>query len=134
MSGIIGADNVFGRDFGRPDPNMQGIIVSIYDIGCAVGCLLSFAFAEAVGRKKMIITGGSIMIVGTIILARSATVAQLLVGRIITGIGNGFNSSNIPPYQTELAGAKNRGQLLCLQGVVTIVGLCIAYWLDFGLR
>lgn len=73
------------------------------------------------------------MIVGTIILASSTTLAQLLVGRIVTGIGNGFNSSNIPAYQSELCGAKNRGMLLSLQGVVTIVGLCIAYWLDYGL-
>jgi len=32
MSGIIGAKNQFGHDFGNPDPNMQGIIVSIYDV------------------------------------------------------------------------------------------------------
>lgn len=30
--------------------------------------------------------GGSIMIVGAIILATSTTVAQLIVGRIVTGI------------------------------------------------
>jgi MFS family permease len=40
----------------------------------------------------MIIAGGSTMIVGTIILGSSNTLAQLLVGRIVTGIGNGFNS------------------------------------------
>jgi len=33
MSGIIGADNQFGRDFNSPDANMQGLIVSIYDVG-----------------------------------------------------------------------------------------------------
>lgn len=47
--------------------------------------------------------------------------------------GNGFNSSNIPAYQSELAKPKNRGRLLSAQGTVTIVGLCIAYWMDFGL-
>ncbi|EKG13248.1 General substrate transporter [Macrophomina phaseolina MS6] len=104
------------------------------------------------------------MIIGTIILTSSTTIAQLLVGRIVTGIvsdpmwpttsfcapppppppplvwsstdncqGNGFNSSNIPAYQSELAKPKNRGMLLSAQGTVTIVGLCIAYWMDFGL-
>ncbi|KAK7723548.1 hypothetical protein SLS57_004362 [Botryosphaeria dothidea] len=112
---------------------MQGLIVSIYDIGCAFGSLLSFFFAEHYGRKKMIIAGGSTMIIGTIILTSSTTIAQLLVGRVVTGIGNGFNSSNIPAYQSELAKPKNRGMLLSAQGTVTIVGLCIAYWMDFGL-
>lgn len=30
MSGLIGADNQFGRDFNSPDANTQGIITSIY--------------------------------------------------------------------------------------------------------
>lgn len=85
MSGIIGADNVFGRDFGRPDSSMQGLIVSIYDIGCAVGSLISLFIGEVFGRRKMILLGGSTMIIGTTILASSTTRAQLLVGRIVTG-------------------------------------------------
>ena len=133
MSGLIGAQNQFATDFHNPDTKLQGTIVSIYDIGCAAGSLFSFIAGERFGRKVMILAGGSIMIIGTIILASSTTLAQLLVGRIITGIGNGFNSSNIPAYQSELCGAKNRGMLLSMQGVVTIVGLCIAYWLDYGL-
>ncbi|KAF1991620.1 general substrate transporter [Aulographum hederae CBS 113979] len=133
MSGIIGADNQFGRDFNSPDANLQGLIVSIYDIGCAVGSLISLFVAEYAGHKNMIMMGALTMIVGTAILASSTTVAQLLVGRIVTGIGNGFNSSNIPAYQSEHSGARNRGRLLSGQGVTTIVGLCIAYWMDFGL-
>jgi hypothetical protein len=32
MSGLIGADNQFGREFHRPDTKLQGLIVSIYDV------------------------------------------------------------------------------------------------------
>jgi sugar porter (SP) family MFS transporter len=81
----------------------------------------------------MILAGGSVMIIGTILLGSSSTLAQLLTGRIVTGIGNGFNSSTIPMYQSEMCPPENRGVLLSLQGTVTIVGLCIAYWLDYGL-
>jgi len=38
----------------------------------------------------MIMAGGSTMIIGTIILATSYSRAQLLVGRIVTGLGNGI--------------------------------------------
>ncbi|KAL2354297.1 general substrate transporter [Cryomyces antarcticus] len=133
MSGLIGANNQFGHDFNSPNTKIQGLIVSIYDIGCAVGCLGSFTFGEHVGRKKMIIAGASTMIIGTVILASATTLAQLLVGRIVTGIGNGFNSSNIPVYQSELCDASIRGRLVSLQGTITIVGLCVAYWMDYGL-
>ncbi|KAI9660042.1 MAG: hypothetical protein M1821_001394 [Bathelium mastoideum] len=133
MSGIIGANNQFGHDFHNPDANMQGIIVSIYDIGCAAGCLTSLFFGERMGRKRMIVAGASTMVLGTILLASSTTIAQLLVGRIVTGLGNGFNSSNIPVYQSELCDPRIRGKLVSAQGTVTIVGLCIAYWMDYGL-
>ena len=62
MSGLIGADNQFGMDFNHPDTTLQGLITSIYDIGCAVGCLFCFAFGERFGRRAIIIAGGSIMV------------------------------------------------------------------------
>jgi MFS family permease len=85
------------------------------------------------GRKKMIMAGGSIMILGTILLGSSYSTAQFLVGRVVTGFGNGINSSTVPAYQSEMAKPEVRGRLLSAQGTVTIVGLCIAYWLDYGL-
>jgi MFS family permease len=133
MSGLIGANNQFGQTFNNPDSTMQGLLTSIYDIGCAAGCLLSLVIGHKFGRRKMIIAGGSIMIIGTIILGSSYTVPQFLVGRIVTGIGNGINSSTVPAYQSELARPEQRGMLLSAQGTVTILGLCIAYWLDYGL-
>ncbi|KAG7087390.1 hypothetical protein E1B28_013361 [Marasmius oreades] len=133
MSGIIGADNQFGRDFGRPGPTTQGTIVAIYDIGCAIGSLIVFFWGESIGRKRMIMAGASTMLVGTAILTSSTTLAQLYVGRIVTGIGNGFNSSSIPVYQSETCGGKIRGRLVCLNSTLTIIGLVIAYWLDYGM-
>ena len=32
-----------------------------------------------------------------------------------------------------MAPAHNRGALVCAQSTLTIVGLCIAYWLDYGM-
>lgn len=86
MSGLVGADNRFGRDFGHPDANLQGDIVALYDIGCIIGSILVFFIGERYGRRWMLMAGGTIMIIGTIILASSNTVAQLIVGRVVTGV------------------------------------------------
>lgn len=128
MAGIIGADNRFGRDFNRPDADMQGNITALYDIGCVVGSIVCYFVGERFGRRTMLIAGGSIMIIGAAILASSTTIAQLIVGRIVTGIGNGMNSSTAPVYLTECAPPSYRGALLTLQGTVTILGVVIAYW------
>lgn len=132
MAGIIGADNRFGRDFNNPGPDMQGNITSMYNIGCVFGSIIVYFIGEMLGRRAMLMSGGSIMIIGAAILASSTTIAQLIVGRIITGIGNGFNSSTAPVYLSELAPAHIRGALLTLQGTVTILGVVIAYWMDYG--
>ncbi|PSN67065.1 general substrate transporter [Corynespora cassiicola Philippines] len=132
MAGIIGADNRFGRDFNNPDAEMQGNITALYDIGCVLGSIATYFVGEHYGRRTMLISGGAIMIVGAAILAASDTIAQLIVGRIVTGIGNGMNSSTGPVYLTECAPSSYRGALLTLQGTVTILGVVIAYWMDYG--
>jgi MFS family permease len=48
----------------------------------------------------MILAGGTIMVIGTIILGSSYSRAQFLVGRVVTGFGNGINSSTVPTYQS----------------------------------
>ncbi|RYP23375.1 hypothetical protein DL767_008829 [Monosporascus sp. MG133] len=132
MAGIIGADNRFGRDFGNPDPAMQGNITALYDIGCVLGSILCYFIGERFGRRTMLMAGGAIMIAGAAVLASSYTVGQLIAGRIITGVGNGLNSSTAPVYQGECSPARIRGALLTLQGTVTILGVVIAYWADYG--
>lgn len=114
MAGIIGANNRFGRDFNHPDAAMQGNITALYDIGCVVGSIATYFIGERLGRRTMLILGGSTMVIGTAILASSYTIAQLIAGRIITGVGNGMNSSTAPVYQSECSPAANRGALLTL--------------------
>ncbi|KIW81276.1 hypothetical protein Z517_04301 [Fonsecaea pedrosoi CBS 271.37] len=133
MGGIIGADNKFGVDFNHPDADMQGNITALYDIGCVVGSLITYFIGERLGRRTLLIMGGSIMILGTAVLASSTTIAQLIVGRIVTGVGNGMNSSTAPVFLSECSPASHRGLLNTLQGTVTILGVVIAYWLDYGL-
>ncbi|KAL1875941.1 hypothetical protein VTK73DRAFT_9725 [Phialemonium thermophilum] len=132
MSGIIGADNRFARDFDNPGPDMQGDITGLYDIGCVLGSILCYFVGERFGRRTMLFLGGTIMIIGAAILASSFTRAQLIVGRIVTGFGNGMNSSTAPVYLSECSPARIRGALLTLQGTVTILGVVIAYWTDYG--
>ncbi|KIJ53831.1 hypothetical protein M422DRAFT_73963 [Sphaerobolus stellatus SS14] len=133
MSGIIGANNQFGEDFNHPSPTMQGTIVAIYDIGCAIGSIATFFFGESLGRTRTLMVGSSIMLIGTAILTSATTRTQLIFGRIITGLGNGCNTSSIPVYQSEMSSGAVRGALVCFDCAITIVGLVIAYWLDFGL-
>jgi len=101
MAGIIGTDNRFGQDFHHPNADMQGNITALYDIGCVLGSIVCYFVGERLGRRRMLMTGGAIMIVGSAILGSSYTIAQLIVGRIVTEVRNGMNSSTAPVYLSE---------------------------------
>lgn len=61
------------------------------EIGCLVGALSNLWIGDRLGRRKTIVIGGIIMIIGAILQATSFSYAQLVVARIITGLGNGLN-------------------------------------------
>ncbi|PQE13087.1 Hexose carrier protein [Rutstroemia sp. NJR-2017a BBW] len=137
MSGIISADpfnNYFPET--KNDSVYQGFVTAIYEIGCLLGAMFILWFGDSTGRRRAMILGGVIMILGVIIQVtavkgHSATV-QFIIGRTITGVGNGINTSTIPTYQAECSRTTNRGLLICIEGGVIAFGTMIAYWIDYG--
>ncbi|GMM33784.1 glucose-inactivated glycerol proton symporter [Saccharomycopsis crataegensis] len=116
---------------------IQGAVVSCYEIGCFFGALFAMLRGEKYGRKPMIIIGASIIIVGTVISVTafrdSWGTGQFVIGRVITGIGNGMNTATIPVWQSEMSKPENRGRLVYIEGSTVAFGTFIAYWLDFGI-
>lgn len=47
---------------------------------------MSYLIGEKLGRRRMLMLAGAVLIIGTVILAASTIVAQLIAGRIITGV------------------------------------------------
>lgn len=68
-----------------------GSTPSVKEIGCLIGALSNLWIGDLLGRRKTIILGGVIMIIGAILQTTSFSYAQLVVARIITGLGNGLN-------------------------------------------
>lgn len=137
MSGIITAppfNSLFPAT--KDNSTMQGFVTAIYEIGCLMGAITILTFGDFLGRRRSIMIGGSIMILGVIIQVtseRGATpLAQFIIGRTITGVGNGINTSTIPTYQAECSKTTNRGLLICIEGGVIAFGTLVAYWIDYG--
>lgn len=138
MSGIISAPS-FVHDFPQVenDSTYEGFVVSIYAVGCFLGALFILNFGDRLGRRYSIFLGAIIMIIGVIIQITAVppsagATAQFIIGRCITGIGNGINTSTVPTYQAECSASHNRGKLICIEGGNVAIGTLIAYWIDYG--
>ena len=61
------------------------------------------------GRRKTIMIGALINLVGAILQCAARNLAMILVGRILAGWAVGLMSMSVPIYQTECAHPKTRG-------------------------
>ncbi|KZL66728.1 sugar transporter stl1 [Colletotrichum tofieldiae] len=131
MGGLVTAP-AFNSTFDSPDPTMTGLIVAIYEIGCFFGCVATAIFGEKYGRRRTIGTGCSVMVVGAIIQAASYGRAQLIAGRIVSGIGMGIVNSTVPVLQAEFSPKASRGIYVCAQLSTLNFGIFLIYWIDYA--
>ncbi len=120
LGAVIGLPS-FRRDFDDPSAHVEGTIAGIYDIGCLIGAIIAFLTADRFGRKGSITWGCWIMILGTIFQTSSTDSMQMIVSRVVTGIGNGINTVNVPIWQAESFKSHNRG--VCFRLSFTIAAL-----------
>ncbi|KAK1849661.1 sugar transporter stl1 [Colletotrichum chrysophilum] len=111
----------------------QGIAVASYNLGCFIGAIITIFIGNPLGRKRMIILGTSIMIIGAALQASAMTLPHFIIGRIITGLGNGGNTSTVPTWQSETCSAHKRGKLVMIEGALISGGIMISYWIDLGM-
>lgn len=126
--GVFGGlldNDPFLRTFNYSNTTINGQIVATYDIGCIIGTLLSMYAGDKLGRRRSILVGCCVLIVGTVLQASAFALAQMIVGRVVAGIVNGMNTIAIPIWQSKTAPAHNRGKLIVDQLVTNIAGIVI---------
>ncbi|KAH9815132.1 general substrate transporter [Melampsora americana] len=111
---------------------LQGAAIALYEIGCMMGALSCLYLGDKFGRRKVIFAGATVMVIGTILQTTSFGLAQLIVGRIVTGYGNGFITASVPVWQSECSRACDRGKLVMLEGTLITAGIMISYWVDLA--
>jgi len=90
-----------------------GLIVAILSIGTLVGAIIAGPIADRIGRKFSIVLWNIIFVVGVIIqISTKNSWVQIVVGRLIAGLGVGGLSVLTPMYQSETAPRQIRGALV----------------------
>ncbi|KAF1347148.1 putative Myo-inositol transporter 1 [Delphinella strobiligena] len=132
FSGVV-TNTDWLETFGHPGSGLEGIIVSIYNLGAFSGCIIAFLVSEKAGRRRCMWLAMAFIVIGAILQTTSYGVPQIMIARYITGIGTGIETSTVPMYQSELCDAHRRGRLVSSEPLFVGVGIVISYFFDYGI-
>jgi sugar porter (SP) family MFS transporter len=131
--GIIAAALIFVRSSFSLSTQMEELVVSVVLVGAMLGAVLGGAMADRFGRRFILVSGGVVFIVGSLLAPWSPNVWTLIVARMLLGLAIGFTSVTAPVYVSELAPPQSRGMLIGLYQFALTLGIALAdlvgYWL-----
>ncbi|KAK6465378.1 hypothetical protein DFJ63DRAFT_20251 [Scheffersomyces coipomensis] len=129
-SGIL-TFRTFNHYFDYPSKSEIGLVISILEIGAMISSLLVAKMSDMIGRKRTVLVGTFIFIIGGILQSFAPNLWVFGVGRVFSGFGVGILSTIVPSYQCEISPSEERGKLVCVEFTGNIVGYCLSVWVDY---
>lgn len=96
-------------------------------LGALLGAILASWSSDRFGRKTTIIAAAILFTLGAIEQAAAQIVKELVLGRVIVGLGVGLASMVTPVYLAELTPSVFRGRIVSLLTVMITFGQVVAY-------
>jgi len=107
----------------------SSLIVSILSCGTFFGALIAGDLADFIGRKWTVILGCLIYLIGCVIQMITGLgdpLGAIVAGRLIAGIGVGFESAIVILYMSEICPRKVRGALVAGYQFCITIGIMLA--------
>ncbi|KAH7591389.1 Major facilitator superfamily (MFS) profile [Nakaseomyces glabratus] len=112
-----------------------GLVVSIFNIGCAIGGIVLSKLGDMYGRKIGLISVVVIYIVGIVIqIATIDKWYQYFIGRIISGLGVGGIAVLSPMLISEVSPKHMRGTLVSCYQLMITCGIFLGYCTNYGTK
>ncbi|KAK6204393.1 sugar transporter 1 [Scheffersomyces amazonensis] len=112
-----------------------GLIVSVFNIGCAIGGIFLSKIGDMFGRRIGLMFTMVVYVVGIIVqISSQRQWYQFMIGRIITGLAVGTVAVLSPLFISETAPKTLRGPLVCCFQLCITLGIFIGYCVCFGTK
>lgn len=112
-----------------------GLIISIFNVGCAVGGIFLSKIGDVWGRRSGLLFAMVVYVVGiTVQIASGNRWYQFFIGRLITGLGVGTVAVLSPLLISEVAPKQVRGTLVFCYQLCTTLGILIGGCVTFGTK
>lgn len=107
---------------------MEGWFVSSALVGCIAGVAVAGELSDRFGRKYTLISSGLLFSISALGCALSGSHTELIIYRLVGGVGVGVASMLSPLYISEVSPARVRGRMVALYQFAITLGILSAYF------
>ncbi len=133
--GIIGGALPYLEATSKLTGAQLSVIVAAVLLGSMFSTLFAGMLSDLIGRKPMMVIGGTVFVLSIPVIALSQGYGALFLGRLLQGISGGFVGVVVPLYLAECLPASTRGkgtgvfQWLLTLGIVfaAVIGIYYSY-------
>ena len=105
------------------EKDASGWITFFFLVGGMIGAFIVALLADWIGRRRSILVGSIVFIVGVTLHVFSPGIEVFYVGRVVSGIGVGILSMVVPLYLSEIAPSNVRGKLTSTYQLAVTAGI-----------
>ena len=128
--GVISGATQFIQNEFRISDHVIEWIVSAMMLGAALGAAGAGWLSGHLGRKRSLILGAVLFVVGSLLCAVATSPATLIVARVVLGLAIGIASFTAPLYLAEVAPEYIRGAMVSLYQLMITIGIFVAFLSD----
>lgn len=126
-TGVIGGTQLYFTEYFQLSASEQGWAVSSALYGALLGAIIAGYSSAKYSRKYTLILSALLFSVSAWGSGIAGSLTELVIYRIIGGIGVGVASMTAPMYIAEIAPAKQRGMLVSLYQLAVVFGFFIVF-------
>lgn len=123
---ISGATKFIQQEFHISDQVIEWIVSSMM-AGAALGALGAGSLSAKLGRKKSLMLGAVLFVIGSILCGLATSPTMLIFARFLLGLAIGIASFTAPLYLAEVAPENIRGSMISLYQLMITAGILLAF-------
>lgn len=121
-TGVIAGSQLYFTEYFNFTPGQQGWAVSSALYGCLVGALAGGYLTKAISRKYTLILAAIFFTLSAWGSGVADSLSELVIYRIIGGLGVGMASLAAPMYIAEISPPKERGRMVSYYQLAVVIG------------
>ncbi|MCX7512793.1 sugar porter family MFS transporter [Frateuria sp. STR12] len=129
---ISGATQFIQAEFKVSDHTIEWI-VSAMMFGAAVGAVAASWLSAALGRKRSLILGAVLFVLGSLLCGMAWSPETLIAARLVLGLAIGVATFTAPLYLAEVAPEHIRGAMISTYQLMITIGILVAFLSDTAL-